>query len=87
MPIDKRGSSGVVDQDVDIFDLPLDRIRLGVPAVATAPTVIAVDRDVLREKLGELRLGAGRTSTHGSVHQDESWAFALLVERKRGPVF
>jgi hypothetical protein len=53
--IDKRGSSGFVDQGVDIFDLPLDRIVLGVPTGPPAPTVIAVNREVLREKLGELR--------------------------------
>ena len=55
----KGGASGFVDQDFDIFDLPVDRIRLGVPTVAPAPTVIGVDGEALRETLGELRLGAG----------------------------
>ena len=86
MTVDKGGSSGFVDQGVDIFDLPLDRIGLGVPTGPPAPTIIAVNREVLREKLGELRLRAGRPRAHGSVHQDESWAVALLVEGDRGPV-
>jgi hypothetical protein len=84
--VEKGGSSGFVDQGVDIFDLPLDGVGLGVPTVPPAPAVIAVDREVLRETLGELGLGAGRPRAHGSVHQDESWAVALLVEHDRGPI-
>src|SRR5439155_3557068 len=54
--VHEGGFSRFVDQRVDVFDLPLDRIGLSVPTDSPAPTVIAVDREVLREKLSELRL-------------------------------
>ena len=77
----------MANQGLDIFDLALDRVRLGVATVAPAPAVIAVDGEMLREKPGEFRLGAGRTGAHGSVYQHQSWAIALLIERNRGAIF
>jgi hypothetical protein len=84
--VEKGGSSGFVDQGVDVFDLPPDRVGLRVPTVPPAPAVIAVDRESLREKLRELRFRAGRARCHGSIDQDERWAVALLLERDRGAV-
>ena len=43
MTIQPGGSSGFVDQGVQIFDLSVDRVGLGVPAVPAAATVVAVD--------------------------------------------
>jgi hypothetical protein len=47
---------------------------------------VVIDGEMLREKLGELCLGAGRTRGHRSVHQDQSWAIAHLVECDFGAV-
>jgi len=59
MTVQKGGASSFIDQGIDIFYLPVDRIRLGVPTLAPAPTVIGVDGEAPRETPGELRFGAG----------------------------
>ena len=59
--------------------LPVDRIGQGVPAITTAPAVVAVHGEVPREEGGQFRLGAGRTAVHGAVYQDQGWTAASLV--------
>jgi hypothetical protein len=57
--VEERGAAGAVDQRLDVVDLPVHGIGRGVPASAAAAAVVAVDTEVSREQLGQLRLAAG----------------------------
>ena len=49
MPVDERRLRGLGNQRGDILDLALDRIRLGVGALAAAASVEVVDGESSRE--------------------------------------
>ncbi len=86
MAIEERRAAGVVDQRLDVLDLPVHRVGQGVPAPAAAAAVVAVDSEVWREQLGQLRLAAGRVDAQRAVDQDQGRPFADLVVPDRGAV-
>src|SRR6516165_10591411 len=74
-----RMASGPVDQRLDVADLPVDRVGQRVPALASPAAVKAVDGEVRREQLGQLRPGTGRVDGQRAVDQDQRRSLALLV--------
>src|SRR5207249_11040291 len=84
--VEERRAAGVVDQRLDVVDLPVDRVRQRVPALAAATPVKTVDREARREQLGQLRRGAGRMDGQRAVDQDQGRSLAPLVVSDRRAV-
>jgi hypothetical protein len=84
--VEERRAAGAVDQRLDVVDLPVDRVGQRVPALAAAAAVIAIDREMRREQLGQLRPGAGRMDCQRAVDQDQGRSLALLVVGDRRAV-
>ncbi len=82
MAEERRRAAGRLDHRLEVLDLALDRVRLGVPAVAPTPAVVAVDGEVPGEQLRELR--SGPAGVPGSPDDDQGRTFsdALVGDRR-----
>ena len=77
----------MLDQRFEIFDLSLDRVRLGVTALAVTAAIVVEHREPLGEAGGEVR----RARIEGAVlsraaDQDDRGAVANAVEHDGGAI-
>jgi hypothetical protein len=84
MAVQKGAIAETVDHRLDVVDLPVDRIRLGVSAPTAAPPVVADDGEVRGKERGQIR--PRRMDRQCAVHQDKEWPFTLRIEGDRRPV-
>ena len=82
MGVHRRLPPGLGDESADVFDLALDRVGRGVPAVA--PAVVVEHGDILRQLLGG-RAHQGPVA-HRSAHQVDRRTIAQSVEGDGGAV-
>ena len=64
-------TASVLDQRLDVLDLSLDGVRLGVPALAAAAAVVVVDGEARCQQGDELGLRLAATGAQGAVHKDQ----------------
>src|SRR6266567_2236050 len=85
MTENERGSTGLVDESFDIFDLALDRIGGRISTVAPATAVVGEDGKVRRKVSRKCCLSY--SSGSGTGHQDERGSDARLIEGDSGAIF
>src|SRR6266699_2550970 len=81
-------AASVLDQCLQVFNLPFPGEGLGVAAVATATPVVIVDREVLAKQFDQLCHTRDKgTIRHRTVDQDDGWTGPNLVESNCSAVF
>src|SRR5260221_3719335 len=74
-------AASVLDQCLQVFNLAFPGEGLGIAAVAAAPAVVVVDREVFAQQFGQLcHKRVKGTIRRRTVDQDDGWAGPNLVE-------
>src|SRR5215203_4780239 len=84
MGVHRRRPSGLGDQRVDVFDLALDRVRRGVAAVASAPSIVVEHGEALGEFLGCRSCQSPIAEL--PTHHDNGWTVAQPIVGDRRAV-
>src|SRR5829696_2659222 len=84
MGVHRRRPSGLGDQRADVFDLALDRVRRGVAAVASAPSIVVEHGEALGEFLGCRSCQSPIAEL--PTHHDNGWTVAQPIVGDRRAV-
>src|SRR5688572_32155393 len=76
----------MIDQRLDVFDLPIHGVWLGITALTAAAPVEGVDRIVLHEPGDEQCVAQERAVRQGAAHDDECRTLATFGEGDLGAV-
>src|SRR5260370_23937630 len=80
---DKRCATRFVDEGFDVFELALHRIGRCITAVASTPTIVGEDREVLRQQFGERPTRPEGSIAERALHQNHRRSVTDAIEGNR----